>query len=324
MTFVSGVPAYQELQLTKTAGKNICTENGTYIYYSNTGGDEMIDGNMGTRWVSDVKDQEIGIYFNSPDPIELSGLTIFWELAVAGAYAIQYTDAPIPWFGATWYDVYSTTSGNGGYYLGDGCYADPIRFAEPISATAIKIIFSGFYSRYGNYSIYELQANSNTEYTPLVYGLVKDTAGNPIPGALVHLGGTTPPDGWGTWTSVYTDAGGAYSFVPTTTGSMELTADAWQYKNVDTVINVTDDGVPIGQNFVLPAKVETSLAANWNFEEEDPANPGLPRYWTPMKDDLGNPIGTPSLSTDWNHTPGGQFSGKTAAPYTGGYGGWIE
>ena len=329
----TGDPLDVDLQLLKVAGKNLSvSEEGRTTDCWATSNDannpavNATDGDMGSRWSSAGGDPEDESFIIVPDvdayyngvTYPVSGVTIYWEWARPEGYSVDYTQDDM--YGFTdpiWTEVYSTTAGSG-YQITSGHFVDAILFDAPVDITGIRIHCTEFFGAYGNYSAFEFQVNSATEYASVVYGTVKDTGGSLIAGALVHLG---PPS---QDTQMYTDSSGSYSFA-TTPGYSILTADAWQYANVDTIVGMADDGTPTLQDFVLPAKAETNLVPNGNFEEEDPGNLGQPRYWTNKQDD---PQGEVIFSRDTTHnnTPGGEACGQydqrfmTIAKYSG----WVN
>jgi hypothetical protein len=90
----SGVPALLSAGKTATASSGIAAN--------------AVDGSMGTRWESLSVDPQ-WIYIDLGDTYTISQVILEWETACASSYQIQTSpDA------ATWTDIYSTTTGDGG------------------------------------------------------------------------------------------------------------------------------------------------------------------------------------------------------------------
>ena len=69
---------------------------------------DAVDGNTGTRWSSAFSDpQWLEVDLGAVHPI--TKVALDWEFAYAVAFQIQVSDD-----GATWTDLYSTTTGTGG------------------------------------------------------------------------------------------------------------------------------------------------------------------------------------------------------------------
>ena len=67
-----------------------------------------VDGNTGTRWSSNFSDpQWLEVDLGAVHPV--TKVVLDWETAYAVAFQIQVSDD-----GATWTDLYSTTTGTGG------------------------------------------------------------------------------------------------------------------------------------------------------------------------------------------------------------------
>lgn len=105
------------------------------------------DDNPSTRWASMQSDA--GVWANTPQWFEIdftqvhsfAGLTIDWESAYAGAYAVQVSDDRMKWL-----DVFSETAGNGG--------VDDIRFA-PVTGRYFRIYMTQRGTEWG-YSIWDV------------------------------------------------------------------------------------------------------------------------------------------------------------------------
>lgn len=329
------------LQLVQLAGKNILPANAIVSADDYEGGaipEKAIDRDTDTFWAT---------HWWQPDPqhfyidllgsTDISGITIYryFELNENGDsrddYEIDVMTSGIPTNPSSWNDpdsgvqtVYSSIQTIHGYNIAQSLAVDPIN----LPLTGINGIRLTFRNRHWPtyFDIREIQVHSTTEYEPLVRGTVKDSSGNPIEGALIHIGPAVRDSMLAK--QVLTDATGSYSIIGWKTGSDVLTADALGYGNVDTTIDVSNNGNPTTKDFVLTLKDEISLVPNWNFEEADPANPSMPRYWEAVED--GEPVSWISMwsrSTDYNHTASGQASGlldQSGWTGEGKWSGWIS
>lgn len=307
----------QVLQITTLAGKNLSlSEDGrTTLATCDTedwrGGGitagNAADGDMGSCWANSHQQQDdeswyIDLDFVGGGTFDINGMTLFWEWARPISYTIDYT-TEFPDMFAPWTEIYSTTKGTG-YQIPGDAFADAIRFDPVINARGIRIHCT---QRNGNngYTAWEFQIHSEDVYGTLVSGKVRDSGGNPIEGALVHIGPPTRDTSLAL--NVYTDAAGNYSFPSWKTGFDYLTADAFGYGNEDVIINVINDGSPTVHDFVLQAKSETSIAPNWGFEEADPIDPTMPRYWGKVGD------GAPETwTTVWSRTTDNYYEGTAS------------
>ncbi len=302
---LSGAPGFNMSLLTSSV---------QYSSHQPDGGDAFlaIDADPTTQWLTvsstgteqyliiDLDPQNMGTF-------SISGVTLRWSHRFPGSYSVDYTEGN-PWPGWGWTTAYSATNSLGGIQFDpDDPFITPIRFQTPITARAIQIYCSapsGY--NFPNYGLYEVEIHSATESMGSIHGYIKDSAGNPIDGALVHLGPNTSDNRF--CRNFYTDETGFYSWTWFPGVSEILTADALGYGNVDTAVDIPFDGTSLRKDLVLDTKAETSLVPNWNFEEADPLDPSKPRYWTMMEwDPQGETIF--ARVTGINHTPGGNACG---------------
>jgi hypothetical protein len=100
-----------------------------------------VDGDFGTRWASDMRDNEWWQLALTP-PQYIAGLTIFWETAYAERYHVDVADGD-----TNWHTVYATNDGDGN--------VDRIFFA-PVTAAFVRVVCARRATGWGN-SIYELE-----------------------------------------------------------------------------------------------------------------------------------------------------------------------
>jgi hypothetical protein len=142
-------------------------------YESTYTGPNAVDGNTGTRWASGRTDSQ-WIYVDLGAQYNLSNVVLNWEAAYGKSYKIQVSNDA-----ATWTDVYSTTTGDGGI--------DNITFSST-NARYVKMLGILRGTQYG-YSLWEFgvyDAGATPTPTPTVTPTPTPTA-TPIP-----TPGTTP------------------------------------------------------------------------------------------------------------------------------------
>lgn len=282
--------------------------------------------NMVTMWrnldedTAPVFTLNLDTYVDNTYPV--GAVTIYWADAPAKSYEIQVTTGEPFDLPGTWTTVYSTTNGAGhptpidffpfGVYDAHSDFADAVKLTESVPARGVRLVITEFQPGMTYCGIHDIRVHSSVDFENLIIGKVTDESGDPIEGALVHYGNADMV--WDEWSQESTDAGGFYTFCvvdpgqPLPSGYNFLTADAWQYANVDTIINLPGDGSPVVQNFVLPAKAETSLVPNWNAENVDTGT-NTPVDWLPFGETAENVW---ESSMDYNHTPEGGYCGKHA------------
>lgn len=266
-----------------------------------------IDGDPAACWSSNGGEDQTLTLDLDPDggrTFNVTGLTIYWGTAYASNYTVEVTtDWPDP-SGGSWTLVYSAAGPDSGYQDWSGNAAlivDPIRFATALPVRGVRVHCTKFKdTSTTSYSIGEIKVHSADESDSLIYGYIRNGSGEPIGDATVYLS-SVPRQ------LTFTDSSGFYSF-GAPGGSYVFTADALGYENADSVVALTD-GSAVARDVVLPAKPgEASLVPNWDFEEPDPLDPSMPRYWTGREDDPQGQI-TFSRFTIANHTPGGAACG---------------
>jgi hypothetical protein len=170
------------------------------------------------------------------------------------------------------------------------------------------------------FAVREFEVYSATEFLGQVRGVVKNSVTQqPIYNAVVQVQGDTG-------NAAVTDTEGFYSLVATTTGQMELFADALNYKAKSEVITIPADGTILVKDILLDPRDESSgTIYNGDFEIAGSGS-GSADGWeifinTPGGTDVyGNPYPAPNddmyvgtRSTGENSTPGGSASGMFAS-----------
>ena len=329
VTISGGNTATLNFTLDKVEGKNLARSTtarpvGVFTNSEDTNAPAtyIADGSMNTKWTTNGATTDVYLVIDldptNKQEFDINGVTIYWaDGEAARNFTVQVLaddgnpntlppdpNDPLIWdfpdfLGAVVTNVFETTNGMGGlsdWFDNTRVSYTPIRFAAPVKARAIRIRCTATIDPYRTYyGIFEVQAHAAAEYISTVYGVVKDTSGNAIKNALVHL--TSPS------TSVFTSDNGFYSFIGNA-GKIIITADAIGYRNEDKVATMTTDGNAARLDFALPVKPgEVNLVPNGDFEEADPEHPYLPKGWT-----LVEAMGTGATfirDTMHNSTPGG-------------------
>ncbi len=316
-----GVTSVADLELVTSPGGNLALGTASRpveVQYSSQSGaaEDAFDNDLTTSWTTandptgSLSDQYIYIDLD-PDngnSFDIRCVTLYWSHFYPAQYTVEYTDQmPNPWFG--WIPIYEVLEAGGGFQDDPAApFVNPIRFETPINARAIRIHCTE-YGRYGpRYGLYEAVIHYDSEFENMgsVHGYIKDAEGNPIDGALVHIGfSKLNPAGY---RQICTNESGFYSFSWFRSPTL-LTADALGFANSDGIVPLVGDGTSVRQDIVLQAKPgETSLVPNWDFETPDPLDPSIPADWTMMEWD---PQGETMFARDTthNHTPGGTACG---------------
>jgi hypothetical protein len=133
-------PAHRGDSIANLAYGRPASASSTQLLSSNTPG-KAVDGNDGTRWVSNWSDnQQLTVDLGAGTTV--SRVVLHWESAYGRGYRIEVSTN-----GSTWTAVYATTTGDGG--------TDVLTFP---AATARYVRMQGVTrgSSYG-YSLYELE-----------------------------------------------------------------------------------------------------------------------------------------------------------------------
>ncbi|MCX6345142.1 MAG: DUF5695 domain-containing protein [Armatimonadetes bacterium] len=151
--------------------------------------------------------------------------------------------------------------------------------------------------------------------TALVHGTIRNTSSNPIPNAVVQIGGYGGP-------AAITDVNGAYSVHIPATGNQTLYADALGYGAYYSVITIPAHGGVL-RDITLSSAVETGVIANGDFETAGGGGGGSASGWQWVH--TIDPTGVDFLGIAWpamnsnmyagtrstgdNQTPGGLACG---------------
>jgi len=127
-------PAAVNLALGKTA---VASTSYTGMPASNA-----TDGNASSRWSSQFSDSQ-WIYVDLGSAYTISRVVLRWETAYGRGYKLQVSNDA-----STWWDVYSTTTGDGG--------VDDITLSTPASGRYVRMLGTQRATTYG-YSLYELE-----------------------------------------------------------------------------------------------------------------------------------------------------------------------
>ena len=332
---VSGGNATADLELTKLAGANIVSGLPSTSYnYSSQGGSYpasyAIDGNINTRWSTTSGGTEYFLFELDPTShgqVSISGLTAYTDIAYPYGYRIDVMATEDPLWPMNWDDpayyttVYETAYGTGGYQQNVDHWVNPIRFDSPMMARGLRLYLTAPHTGFGNYSYWEIQVHSGTQYGTMVRGYVKDTADNPIYNAVVQLGGITGQ-------TIITGPSGYFEFA-TTAGTHELYGDASGYGAKFTEVSPTAGSV-VSQNLVLSAKSEVG-AYNGSFEAAAGGDPTKADGWdvsyrfSPEIENMGgvDANGNPWPTPPADHYVGSRVTTENTTP-SGSAGGWLK
>jgi len=158
-------------------------------------------------------------------------------------------------------------------------------------------------------------SNVDISLTALVHGTVRNTSANPIPNAVVQVGGYGGP-------AAITDVNGAYSVHIPAAGSHVLYADALGYGASYSVITIPAHG-DVARDITLSAAAETGVIVNGAFETAGGGGGGTANGWQWVH--TMDPTGVDYVGIAWpamnsnmyagtrttsdNQTPGGSACG---------------